>query len=367
VTVGPAPIEAYLRDSYFQARIDISSSGVENFTFEALRRHAGLELPELDGVLLADSHALGGPALREAIARRWGAGDPDGVMVTHGSSEALFLAFSHLTRPGDEVVVPSPCYPQLELIAAGRGARIVRWPLRPEEGFRPSLDELRRLVGPRTRIVVANFPHNPTGVTLTGAEQATVVGVAKEAGAYVLWDAAFGDLVYDPACRLANPATDHPHVLCLGTLSKAYGLPGLRIGWCFGPPDVLRGMVALRDHVTICLSPLVELVARRAVERADALLAPRLAQARINRDVVGAWLAEHADAVTGTAAQGGVTVFPRLAGHGSTDALCDELLDRRGVLLLPGSCFGMPSHVRLGFGGPTDALREGLSALAELL
>jgi capreomycidine synthase len=367
VGIGPAPIEEYFRDSYFEARIDISSSGVENFAFGELRCHVGLELADLDAILLADSHALGGIALREAIARRWGDGDPDRVMVTHGSSEALFLAMTHLTHPGDEVVVPWPCYPQLELIAAARGARIVRWPLRPELGFRPSLDDLGPLVSRRTRVLVANFPHNPTGATLSGPEQAAVAALAEEAEAFLLWDGAFGDLVYDPADRVANPAIHHARALCLGTLSKAYGLPGLRIGWCFGPPEVLRGMVALRDHVTICLSPLVELIARRVVERADSLLAIRLAQARRNRDIVGTWLEAHAPVVDGSAAQGGVTVFPRLRRHHNTDRLCDELLDRHGVLLLPGRCFGMPSHVRLGFGGPTGVLREGLAALAEHL
>lgn len=365
--IEPAPIEEYFRDSYFEARIDISSSGVENFTFGELRRHVGLDLSELDDVLLADSHALGGVALREAIARRWGDGDPVRVMVTHGSSEALFLAITYLTEPGDEVIVPSPCYPQLEIIAALRGARIVRWPLRPEEGFRPSLDELRRLVTRRTRVLVANFPHNPTGATLTGAQQAAVAALAEEAGAFLLWDGAFADLVYDPDHRAASYAAGGPRAVRLGTLSKAYGLPGMRIGWCLGPPDVLRGMVALRDYVTICLSPLVELVARRVVERADRLLDPRLAQARRNRDLVASWLRAHAPAVDGVLARGGVTVFPRLRGYESTDELCDQLLDRHGVLLLPGSCFGMPAHVRLGFGGPTGALRDGLAALSELL
>jgi aspartate/methionine/tyrosine aminotransferase len=209
-------------------------------------------------------------------------------------------------------------------------------------------------------VVVANFPHNTTGAALTVTEQAAVAALADEAGAYLVSDRVFGDLVYDSAHRVTDPALGASRALFLGTLSKAYGLSGLRVGWCFGPPDLLRRLMALRDHVTICLSPLVELVAQRVVEAADRLLDMKLAQARRNRELLGAWLREHVAAVEGVPALGGVTVFPRLRAHPSADRLCEDLLDRHGVLLLPGSCFGMPDHVRLGFGGRTDDLREGL-------
>jgi Aminotransferase class I and II len=118
VGVDQAPIEEYFRDRYFQARVDISSSGVDSVGFGELRLLASLDVAELDRVVLCDSPALGAAALREGIARRWGDGDPERVMVTHGSSEALYLAMTQLTGQGDEVIVPWPCYPQLQLIAA---------------------------------------------------------------------------------------------------------------------------------------------------------------------------------------------------------------------------------------------------------
>lgn len=361
-----ALLEEWMRLYYFEVDADIGSSGVSDYSLAELRALVGIGADELDAVVFHDSQTLGGTALRQAIAGRWTGGDASKVMVTHGSTEANFLVMNALLRAGDEVVVLDPIYPQLRAVAESIGCRMRAWPLRPENGWRPDMAELRALVTPRTRMVVANFPHNPTGTTLTPGEQAELLRVVGQAGAYLVWDAAFADLTYD-APPLPDPVQAYERAVSMGTLSKAYGLPGLRVGWCLAHPDVLGRMVHLRDYLTLHLSPLVELLAQRAIAGADLILAQKRAAARRSRAVVDAWIGEQDGAVSWTPPLGGVCGFPRLHDVADTEAFCRGLAREHRVLLVPGSCFGAPGHVRLGFGGPADALETGLARMAGAL
>jgi capreomycidine synthase len=271
-----------------------------------------------------------------------------------------------LLEPGDEVVVQDPGYPQLHAIAEAIGCRLLRWPLRFENGFRPDLEEVRRLVGPRTRMVVVNFPHNPTGATLSEEGQTELVRMVSRVGAYLVWDAAFSELVYDRV-PLPDPVGLYERALSLGTLSKAYGLPGLRVGWCLAAEDVLDRLIRMRDYMTLHLSPLVEFVAEHALRGADRLVGLRLAQARANRTLLGRWVAEHPDIIEWTAPEGGVSSFVRFRQLSDTTDLCHRLAREQKVLLVPGSCFLHPRYVRLGFGDSAQSLRQGLLRLSRVL
>jgi capreomycidine synthase len=363
----PALLEDWMRQYYFDVELDIGSSGVDDYSMADLRRLIGLDpAAELADLVFRDSQTMGGDGLRQALADRFTAGDASRVMATHGSSEANFLVMLALLAPGDEVVVLDPCYPQLFTVAASLGCVLRRWPLRPENGFEPDLDDARALIGPRTRMIIVNFPHNPTGATVTPAQQAELVALAAGVGAWLVWDGAFSELVYD-APPLPEPVLAYDRALSLGTFSKAYGLPGLRVGWCLAHPDVFAPMMRVRDYVTLHLSPLVERIAERAVRGADALLAPRLALARHNREVLGRWVAQQGELVEWARPAGGVTAFPRLPLVPDVEAFCHALARRHRVLLVPGSAFGQPQHVRLGFGRSTAELEEALSRVASLL
>src|SRR5579872_5682295 len=141
-----ALLEDWLREFYFTTELDLGCSGVENYSFGELRDLIGISTAEMDRVRLRDSHTLGSPQLRSAIARRFANGDPDCVMATHGSSEALCLVLTALLRSGDEVVVLDPCYPPLRSIAQGLGCRILEWRLDPARQFQPELERASRLI-----------------------------------------------------------------------------------------------------------------------------------------------------------------------------------------------------------------------------
>ncbi|NET17452.1 MAG: aminotransferase class I/II-fold pyridoxal phosphate-dependent enzyme [Okeania sp. SIO1H6] len=138
-TIAPAFLEYWLRDYYFNAEIDISGSGVEDFSLAEIRQHIGITQEELDEVFLHDSQTLGGLKLRQAIANRWGNGNPEEVMVTNGSTEIIFLIMHALLKPDDEVIVIEPCYPALMNVAESIGCHIKRWHLSFEQQFIPNL------------------------------------------------------------------------------------------------------------------------------------------------------------------------------------------------------------------------------------
>jgi capreomycidine synthase len=368
--IGSALLDDWMRDHLQDTGIDIGSSGVESYALGDLRRLAGLDLASLDDVVFDHSPCTGRRDLRQAIADRWGTGDPDTVVATHGASEASYAALVTVLNPGDHVVTTDPPYHTLVSVPESLGCTIRPWRLPPGRGFLPDLDELAAMTAgsehPVAAIVV-NFPHNPSGATVSEDELDRLVGIARRADAYLVWDASFAELVYgrpplpDPVCR-------YPKALSIGTLSKSFGLPGLRFGWCMADPGLIARITFLRDRMTLSLSPLTELFALHAVRSADVLVGQRLSQAARNRQILAGWARENAEYVDlPVLPQGGVTAFPALRGHADTRDLCTALSAEHKVMLVPGAAFGYPDRVRLGFGGPTGEFVRGLELLARAL
>lgn len=364
--VGRAALEDWMREYYFATEIDLGGSGVACWSLGELRRLLGIAQEELDEVIFDDSETYGSPGLRAALARRFTGGDTDRVFTTHGSTEAIFLAMSTLLEPGDEVVVVSPGYHSLSSVAASIGCRIVPWRLREEDGFAPDLDALRSLISTRTKMVTVNFPNNPTGASLTRSQFDEFLGVVAGRGAYLVWDGAFTELAYG-ADPLPEPSLQYDRCLSTGTMSKAYGLPGTRVGWCLGDPGLLERFLPMRDALTICLSPLTQLLAERAVDAADLLVSARLEQARTNLGHLTDWMAAHEKHLSWDVPAGGCTAFPRFEQIADVDGFCRHLAATCSVLMVPGSCFGHADRARLGFGGATRDFLIGLDRLGRAL
>lgn len=362
----PAPLEDWLRERYFRASADISSSGVEPYTWGDIESLLELDPRELSDLSFRDNPSAGSEELRSLVAQRYGVADPSRIIVASGSTEAQLLVLAGTLHVGDEVVVIEPAYHSLISTVRALGCRVTRWRLRPEDGFRPDLDELRRLVTSRTRMILVNFPHNPTGVTLTPDEQRELVGIAAQYGCHLFWDGAFEDLVFD-APPLPPASVLDERALSFGTMSKSFGLPGLRVGWGIVPPDVVRAAVSVRDYTSLASSSLVEFVATRALRGAHRLVGPRLRTAANNRGMLHEWLDLHQRFISCPRDGAGVVVFPALTRVSETRRFCDRLMREHQVLLVPGECFQMPGHIRLGFGGDPVALRKGLESLSALL
>jgi len=364
--LAPALLEEWLRKYYFDTEIDIGSSGVQNFSLAGLREVVDISEQELNDVVFDDSPTYGHPRLRRAIAEQWGNGDPQHVMATHGSSEVIFLVINALLQPGDEVVALDPCYFSYRNIAESKGCELKPWRLRFEQKFVPDFDELQKLITSRTRMVMVNFPHNPTGASITPEQQRELIRLTAHVGAYLVWDTALA-AVTDEGPPLPDAHLLYERAVSIGTLSKAYGLAGLRVGWCQAVPEVIEQFVHWRDYTTLYLSPLVELIAAKAIEQADSILRVRLPQAHTNLEILAHWIDQHAELIEWVRPRGGVTAFPHLRHVSNVEDFCRRLAEERGVLLIPGRCFDYAGHVRLGFGGPTAAFEEALNRLSSML
>jgi len=365
--IAIARLEAWMRSYYHEVDHDIGSSGVRDLSVAELCALCDLDLSDLSGLTLRDSESFGGRRLRAALADRWTDGATESVIVTHGSSEAIFLVMHLALEPGDEIIVVDPAYQQLYDIARWRGCRVTRWPLRAADGFRADLSRLRELARHRPRMIVANFPHNPTGVSISRAEQDELVAIASDAGAWLVWDHAFGEITYG-AEPLPLPLSRYDRSVCLGTLSKSYGLAGLRVGWCLAPPSLLTRMAVLRDYIALYVSPVLEFFAELAVRHADRIVKVQREHARANRRTLLDWVAAVGpDVARVTPPDGGVTAFVAFPGWPDVTDLCRELAERHRVLMVPGSCFGeaFRGFARIGFGGTAAELATGLS-LVEL-
>jgi capreomycidine synthase len=366
--IAVARLESWMRSYYHVVDHDIGSSGVRDLSMAELCDLCDVDLTDLSKLMVRDSESFGGRRLRAALADRWTGGDTDQVMVTHGSSEAIFLVMHLVPEPGDEIVVVDPAYQQLYDIARWRGCRITPWPLRARDGFRADLNRLRELARRRPRMIVANFPHNPTGVSITHAEQDELVAIAADCGAWLVWDNAFGEITYT-AAPLPLPLRRYDKCICFGTLSKSYGLAGLRVGWCLAPPHLLARSAELRDYIALYVSPVLEFFAEMAVREADRIVGLQRAHAVANRQRLLDWAATVPDLVRVTPPDGGATAFVEFPDHPDVTGLCRELAERHRTLLVPGACLGdaVARYARLGFGGSPAELTAGLSFVEQMV
>jgi aspartate/methionine/tyrosine aminotransferase len=318
----------------------------------------------LRGERLLYVQSNGSEALRRAVAALYPGAGPDNVVVANGTAEANYISAWRLVEPGDEVVMMLPNYMQTWGVIRGWGATVVPWNLREELSWAPDLDDLRRAVTARTRLIVVCNPNNPTGSILSAEAMREIAAVAAKAGAWIL-----ADEVYRGAERDGTETPTfwglHDRLLVTSGLSKAYGLPGLRIGWVVGPADVAAQLWGRKDYLTISPGALSDVLARKALTpptRARILERTRSILRR-NYPLVESWVAER-KGVRLVPPRAGAIAYLRYPWRVNSTALVERLRDEHGVLIVPGDHFGMDGFLRVGFGNEPDDLRAALQRLA---
>lgn len=362
-------LERYFARWEFSAPHLLCTSDVEGYSLSDLLSLADEETRALwDGLRLGYTESAGHPLLRAEIASLYEGVDPEEVLVFAGAEEAIYVFMRALVGPGDRVVVTWPGYQSLHEVARAAGAEVDLLPLDPDDGWALDLDRLRAALRPETRVIVVNFPHNPTGA-LPGRETwEDLVEVAREAGALLLSDEVYRWLEHDPACRLPAAVEAYERGASLGVTSKSFALAGLRIGWLVSHDrELLRRLAAYKDYTTICASAPSEVLALVALRARDAVLERSRGIVRDNLAFLEPFFQEWSDVLRWVPPRGGSTAFPRFVPGVDVDALAREMAEREGVLILPGSVFDHPDHFRVGF-GRTDfpqALERFGRALAE--
>ena len=364
--IAPFELERWQSVHEHHTAINLTESGVHPLRVGELA--AGADLDALLDQALEYTQTNGTAALRERIAALYDGASAANVLVTNGSSEANLLACWHLIEPGDEAVVVHPVYMQIPGLLRSFGATVREVWLEPGPArWRLDLDAVRAAVGPRTRFIAVCNPNNPTGARLDETALATLCEIAAERGCWLLADEVYRGAELDGR---GTPSAwgRGERILVTGGLSKAYGLPGLRVGWLAGPAGLIEALWGRRDYTSIAPGAVSDLLARVALEprRRDELLARTRRILRGNQAVVAEWAARHPAVRQIPPEAGGVTLI-RYPGARPSAELAERLRAERGVLVVPGSHFGLEHHIRLGIGGEAGPLREGLATLGRVL
>jgi aspartate/methionine/tyrosine aminotransferase len=352
---------------------DIAESGIYPMSVRELlelepEAERARTLERLLDVRLGYSEARGTQELRALLASTYRRTGPEEILVTTGAIEANFLLMNVLLAPGDHVVAVYPAYQQLYSVPRALGCDVSLWKLSKEKGFRYDLGELRRLVTPRTRLIVLNTPHNPTGAMLSADDLRGVEALAFSVGARVLSDEAYRWLEIPGGEPLAPPLRDlHGAGVSVGTLSKPFGLPGLRIGWIAAEADLVARCWGMRDYVSLSPGKLSDALAVLAVRHRSKIVERTQAIVRRNLETCRAWFAEHADLVSWTPPRGGLLAMLSYNLDIPSRILADRLAERYGVMLAPGSAFDIEHHLRIGIGQEPSVLAEGLRRTAACL
>ncbi len=351
---------------------DLGSSTGPSWTLRELLALSGDREHErlLDTKLFYTTPA-GSPQLREAIAELEGV-DPEHVQVVTGAAEALVLLFflaaestsnPSLNRSGN-VVLPNPGFPANTALAESFGLENRQYRLRAEDEFRIDLDEIRGLVDDKTRFVLVNTPHNPTGAVMSDREIDTLHDFCAGRGVQLVCDQVYHPIYHGAETRSAARL---PHATVLGDFSKALCLSGLRVGWMIerdaGRRELYRNG---RSYFSVSNTALGESLATMALQHSDAIYGRARQAAQENLALLDQFFREHADLFDWVRPSGGMTAFPSLADGGAAREFCSKLANC-GVLITPGDCFGMPSHFRIGFGTSGDRFPEAIARFTEFL
>ena len=343
-------------------KYDLSESGVEAMTLEEAVR----DQRELMRTRIGYAEGVGRDGTRALVSAFHSGSTAENVVITTGTSEANYLAITTLVSPGDEVVVVMPSYMQLHGLATGLGARVREVWLREERGWTLDLDALIASVNAKTKLICVCTPNNPTGQALSRADIARVVEIADRHGAWILSDEVYrgAELSSEESASFSGRGD---RVMVTGGLSKAYGLPGLRIGWLVAPPERAGAALELKDYTTIAPATLSDLLAEIALERRDELLKRARFLITERWPALEDWAASHSRDLHWTPPQAGAICFFSYKFPIESMAFVDRLLRGYSTMVVPGVHFRAERHLRIGFGMQPRVLDAGLAAIDHLL
>lgn len=353
-----------------QVEVNLAESGVHPLRLRDLVDDEAVRTAML-GEAIRYTQSNGTPALRASIAALYPGATPDHVQVTSGGSEANYLTTWNLVEPGDHVVLMVPNYMQTAGLARAFGGAVTEWPLVfSGSPARWGVDTaaLEATVRPNTKLIIVCNPNNPTGARLGASDLDAIAAIASKCGAWIL-----SDEIYRGAERdgIETPSMwgRAERVIITSGLSKAYGLPGLRIGWIVGPVERIASLWAYHDYTTISPAALSDFLARRALEPATRarLLARTRTILNENFPVIGSWLDERRAIFSYAAPDAGAIVYVRYSLPINSTELVTKIRIEQSTLIVPGDHFGMDGYLRIGYGEPAEYLKNGLARLEHVV
>jgi aspartate/methionine/tyrosine aminotransferase len=365
------PFELEYTQSVWEQKvaINLTESGVHPIRLDELLGDDQDALARILATEINYPHVNGNPELRDNIARLYNGAKQENVLVTVGAAEANNIIMQTLLEPGDELVTQTPTYKQVWGLAANSGNVVRPFQMLPDRGWALDVDDLNAQVNAKTRVIAICNPNNPTGYIMTDAEMDAVVAAADKVGAWIL-----ADEVYRGAERVREEETEsffgrYDKVLAVGSMSKAYGLPGLRVGWVVGPPATVEDLWRRHEYTTITAGMLSNLLATHAL---SADVRPRLLQRtrdyiRKGFPILEAWMQGQDGLFSYTPPQASAVSFIRYhLDIGSTE-LMEKLCREASVFVGAGDSFGMDHHLRIAFGQDKAVLNDAFARMEKTL
>ena len=364
----PFVMERLLSKWENQVEYNLSESGVHPASVRDL-----IPEPEQVEQLLSTkffySQANGIPELRERIAALYPGATSENVLVTVGCIEANLISLQTLLEPGDEIAVMAPNYLQVWGAAKNLGMVVRTFDLSSDRKWELDVDSLSHAVTDRTKLIAVCNPNNPTGHIMSSAEMDAVVAAADRVGAWIL-----ADEVYSGAERLTDEQTPsfwgrYDKVFANNSLSKACGLPGLRVGWIVGPPTEVDEAWARHEYLTISVATLSNQLAAVALspEVRSKLLQRTRDYIRRGYTIFEEWMQSHGDLLSIVPPGAAAIAFPRYELEVNSTTFVDRLIKEKSVLVAPGDHFNVDRHLRISFGLPPEYVRGGLERIHQLL
>lgn len=360
-------LERFFARHEFTAPRTLTSSDCEPLTLAEALALADAEGREYwEGLSLGYTEYAGSTRLLAEIAGHYetvSAGD----LHVAAPIECIFLALNAMLRPGEHAICAWPGYQALRSVADAIGCEVEVWEPEESPGWRFDVERLLGMLRPDTRAVIINFPHNPTGATMTGEEFAAVVEAVRERGAYLFSDEMYRLLELEEGDRLPPACDRYERAVSMSGMSKAFGMPGVRIGWlACRDRELMEGVARLRDYTTICSSAPGEALAFIGLRASRRLVARNMRRIRRNVEALDRFFERFGELLAWGRPSGGTVSFPRLLSQESSAGFCSRVLDDTGILLVPSRAFDYgDAHFRLGFG--REDMPEVLDALADYL
>ena len=349
--ISPFKLERYFARYEFSAPYLLSSSDCEPLALNELLSMIHGETMKMWNVLkLGYTESQGHPELRKEIAGLYHSVQPEQVMVS-APEEGIFIAMNNLLEKGDEVVTTFPAYQSLYEVAHSLGCRLRYWQPQYENGWYFDLKDLAEQITTKTRMLIVNFPHNPTGATLSKSQQEQIIDMTKNKDIILFSDEMYRFLEYDESSRLPSMSELTDRAVSLSGMSKSFALAGLRIGWVTTQnPQWLEKFLTFKDYTTICNSAPSEILAIMGLRARDKILATNHDIIRTNLNQLEDFFTHNSFLFEWHRPAAGPVAFPKL--HESLDAnhFCHDLVEKKGVLLLPPEVYDLnANHFRIGF------------------
>ena len=362
----PFRMERWQSTYEHRVRINLSESGVHPLTVQELVALSGRDV-DLGDTRLGYGQSNGSDELRALIAGQYRGATDASVLVTVGGAEANFTAFWHLFERERSAAVVLPTYGQVPGLLESFGSRLAPVQLVESEGWQPDLDALATALEHGARFVLITNPNNPTGAALTKASMDAIAETTHRHGAWILADEVYAGAESHDGEPTPSFWGCHDKVLVTNSLSKAYGLPGLRLGWIMGPDAVVEELWGRTDYTTICPASLSDRLACLALEPGTRMRIRERTRGivRANLGVIEEWMRSQEGRFSYRAPDAGAICYTRYDAPINSTELAEKLRVEKDVLVVPGDHFGMDQYLRLGFGNPRDELLEGLGRIRE--